>query len=278
MKDNFYTLEKLGAPLFSSRSAEIYPWRGNTLLKLFFEDYDPELTLIEEVNTIETFDKGVSKVNCYGHIWIENRVGLIIEKIEGDTLLNQISADVAFVDTASDIQAELQAKLHQTHSTKIRSYKELVWTALNSKPLDFLTEAERNFVTDKINSLPDKDSILHLDYYTGNIMSVGADDASIIDWFTAAYGDPAADVATTTYLCNEGEMVPGLSEEEAAVLEGLRIRNYERYINRYKELTGMTDEEIAAWRLPVMIVRLGIWNIASEVPALQEKIRAAIHA
>ena len=35
----------------------------------------------------------------------------------------------------------------------------------------------------------------------------------------------------------------------------------------------MTDEEIAPWRLPFLIVRLGVWCIESETDDLQRKIR-----
>lgn len=102
------------------------------------------------------------------------------------------------------------------------------------------------------------------------------DKATIIDWMTAAKGAPAADIATTTYLLNEGEMIPGLPKVLSFVFEILRKNIYKSYFKIYQQETGIADTEIQRWRLVALIVRLSVWNIESEVDMLREKITNAL--
>ena len=270
-----YTLESLGEPLFTSRSSEIYSWQGNTLLKLFRSGVDCTMIENEEINTIETYDKGVSKVKCYGHVKVDDRTGIVIERVDGKTLISLLGSKPLILFKASGIMAELQAKMHNTHTEKIRSYKEMVISALDTEPMRFLSMEEKKIAVAKLNALPDGNSILHFDYHPDNIMSDGKN-ATIIDWMTAARGVPAADVAATLYLLNEGEMIPGLNKAVAAVMEVIRKSICKKYYAAYKKKTGMTDADVAPWRLPFLIFRLSVWNIDSEVLVLQEKIKGEL--
>lgn len=266
----------LEAPLFQSRSSQIYSWSGNTLLKLFHEDIAPDLIRNEEINTTEAFEKGITKVKCYGQTTVGGRTGLILEKVDGKTLIALAIANPAMAHRIPGLMSELQIQMHQIHTDKIRSYRQLVLDTLNSEPLSFLTEQEKAAAVSRISGMPDGDSILHLDYHPDNIMSDGKT-ATIIDWMTAARGDPAADVAATLYLLNEGEMIPGLNRVLALVLEQVRRHLCRKYYSAYKQKTGLTDAQVAPWRLPFLIVRLGVWNIKSEVDLLQQKIRAELN-
>ncbi len=271
-----YPLERLDSPLFTSRSSEIYLWEGSRLLKLFNAEVDPFLIENEKINTIEAYQKGVTKVKCYGMIQIENRTGMIIECVNGKPLISLAGAHPTTVFGVPRLMVELQIQLHDTQTDVIRNYKEMVISTLDSPPLAFLSSAEKNIIMTRLALLPDGNSILHLDYHPDNIMS-DRQSATIIDWMTAARGVPAADVAATLYLLNEGEMIPGLNKAVAVALESVRKYLCKRYLKQYQRTTGMTDSEIAPWRLPFLIVRLGVWNIDSEVLILQKKIRAALN-
>lgn len=270
-----YTTEVLQAPLFTSRSSELFPWRGDTLLKLFRSNVSADLILNEEINTTEAYRLGVTKVMCYGHITVGDRLGLIIRRLEGDTLLHLGLGDDEKLDRATDVMTDLQLELHKTHTQTVRSYKEMFFSALQSPNLDFLTREEKEQALARINQLPDGDTLLHLDYHLDNLMSDG-DTTTIIDWMTAARGVPAADVATTKFLFNEAEMIPGLPEDVVTYLTNLKRKLYKRYIARYQAATGMTDEEIEVWMLAVYVIRLGVWGVESERSMLEAKIKAEL--
>lgn len=271
-----YPLERLDSPLFTSRSSEIYSWEGSRLLKLFNAEVDPHLIENENINTVEAYEKGVTKVKCYGLVQIDNRTGMIIECVNGKPLISLAGSYPMTVFQVPKLMVELQTQLHNTRTDIIRSYKEMVITTLDSQPLSFLSAAEKDNIRKRLALLPDGNSILHLDYHPDNIMS-DRQSATIIDWMTAARGVPAADVAATLYLLNEGEMIPGLNKTVVLALETVRKLLCKQYLKEYQKTTGMTDAEIAPWRLPFLIVRLGVWNIDSEVLILQDKIRASLN-
>lgn len=281
-EEKLYKIEELGLPLFTSRSSEVFCWEDSSreeevLLKLFRPGVDQKMIDQEEINTKETCAKGVSAVACYGQVRVAEpggtvRSGILLRKIPGQTLIARVMKHPGTLFAAPKIMAEQQLALHHTHTKVIRSYKEMVRDCLKAPVMEFLTESEREEILRRIDRLPDGDSILHLDYHPDNIMSDGQN-ISVIDYMTAASGAPAADVAATLYLLNEGEMIPGLSPAVASVMEFLRKSICKKYLKRYQAASGMTDEEIAPWRLPFLIVRLGVWCIESEITDLQRKIR-----
>lgn len=276
MSDAVYSLKNLGEPIFTSRSSEIFNWEDDKLLKLFRPEVDHELIINEEINTRETFNSGVSKVECFGRVKVDEREGIIIRRVPGKTLISLAGSKPLTAFAVHELMADLQIAMHCAHNDKIRNYKQFVIDALDSEPMSFLSAEEKAICTDKLEALPDGDSILHLDFHPDNIMSDGKYDTTIIDWMTAASGAPAADVAATLFLLNEGEMIPGMSKLAAMVLEAIRKLVCKKYYASYKKKTGMTDAEIAVWRLPFLIFRLSIWNIESEIKSLQEKIRAEL--
>lgn len=270
-----YKLSDLGTPMCTSRSSEIFDLGNGKLLKLFFKEASPTFIKYEEENLKEAFSKGVSTIECFDSVDIDGRRGIVIKKIPGKTLIGVFSENTDYLPQISIHMANLQLKMHKLEAETMHNYRTVMELSVNSHEMDFLTDEEKIKAKKYVDSLPDGNKILHLDYHPDNIMAEG-DDACIIDWATAACGAPAADVATTVYLMSEGEMVPGLTKEEAEQLEILRVKILEDYLEIYRKEIPITDEEIAKWRLAVLMVRLHIWNIDSEVLALQEKIRKEI--
>lgn len=275
MMNREYKLTDLGAPLYVSRSSELYLWEENKLLKLFFEEVDPEFSKREENSLKESFQKKLSEVECFGAVKIEGRTGLLIKKLNGKTLLALLAEDASILPKIPEYMAALQLKMHAEKSETMISYKSVVMSALESEPLLFLSADEKKKAQEYIQQLPDGENILHLDYHPDNIMSDG-DVTSVIDWATAAKGVPAADVATTVYILADGEVPPGTSKEEAEFLANLRAEVLKNYLAQYRKVNPISDEEIAQWRLATLVVRLGVWNIESEKEKLQVKIREEI--
>lgn len=268
-------LADLGAPLFSSRSSEVFGYGEDKLLKLFFADANKEFIDNEEINSKETFEKGVSEVELYDRVKIEGRDGLIIKKLPGKTLLAILNENPAFLEQIPSVMAGLQLKAHSTKTSVIRPYKDLLQSALAAESLNFLSDEQRSKANHYVDQLPEGDSILHLDYHPDNVMS-DETDSFVIDWATAARGVPSADVATTVYLISNGEVPPGTPPEEAAIIEQIRVIILEKYLENYRAKSPISDEELDSWKLAVLVARLGVWNIESEVEMLRGKISEEI--
>lgn len=268
-------LADLGAPLFSSRSSELFGYGEDKLLKLFFADANKEFVDNEEINLKETFEKGISEVELFDRVKIDDRDGLIIKKLPGKTLLAVLNENPSFLEQIPSIMTRLQLKAHSNKTNVIRPYKEIIQSSLAADSLSFLNSEERSKVNQYVNQLPEGDSVLHLDYHPDNIMS-DKTNSFVIDWATAARGVPSADVATSVYLISNGEVPPGTPPEEAAVIEQIRVIILEKYLENYRAECPVSDEELELWKLAVLIVRLGIWNVESEAEMLRGRIREEI--
>lgn len=262
--------ETLGEPLFSSRSSEVFDYENGTkMVKLFRDFVSQEEIDNEEINTTEIYNAGATDVACYGQVRVEEadgtiRSGLILKKIPGKTLIAYLGDDPKILFRASTIMAEQHVKLHAVTSDKIRNYKEYVKYALNTSFLkDVLTDEDKAEVFRRLEALPDKNNVIHLDYHPDNIMTDGKHE-SIIDFMTACTADPAADVAAVNIMLNYGEMIPSLSPAVAFAMNVVKKVICKSYTKKYKALTGVTDEEIDAWKFAFLIVRMGIWEIESE--------------
>lgn len=275
--EKLYDIARFGEPLFTSRSSDVFAFEGDdTLLKLFHADVEQDLIDGEALNTKEIYEKGASAVDCYGQARVKDtdgtiRSGILIKKIPGETLIARGLSKPQTIPSIGKIMAEQQLKLHAQTSDAIKPYKDLVRESLGKDSMRFLSDEDRAKVEQYLESLPDKKQILHFDYHPDNIMSDG-ESVSIIDFMTAATGDPAADVCATKILLNEGEMIPGFSKAVAMLLNFLKKKVYASYVKQYKKQSGITDADIDRWRLAFLIVRKGIWAIPSEAEPFKQKI------
>lgn len=79
--------------------------------------------------------------------------------------------------------------------------------------------------------------LLHADYFPGNIIWDGDAIAAVIDWESAALGDPMADIATTRL--------------DLRWAFGAEIA--ERFTDRYLTVTGRSTATLAVWELVVSL-------------------------
>src|SRR5699024_6917995 len=77
-------IEKLpSAPVTHGRSAEIYDWEGDKVLKLYFKGFPESDVDTEYSNTVEAFRCGCTPMECFGKVEYDGRFGIILKKIAG---------------------------------------------------------------------------------------------------------------------------------------------------------------------------------------------------
>ncbi|MBN1533455.1 MAG: phosphotransferase [Spirochaetes bacterium] len=268
-------LSDLPSPIAVGRSADIYPWSEGRVLKLFFREIPKADIETEYVNTREANALGACTMICHEKVTVEGRTGIVLDRIDGVSLTKTPDTNPLLFFKVAPTLAELHAGLHGKRTKKLRDIREIALEMLEAKPLSFLMREQKKRAKEIIKSLPEGDSLLHMDFHPENVIVRGGD-SIIIDWMTAARGDAAADVAYTNLLFHDAELFPGTPKLKL-VFYGI-VRNYifRGYLKRYRELTGMTLEEIGRWRLPAVMMRLGFWNVASERDALTREIKGIL--
>ncbi|MCG6143276.1 phosphotransferase [Leptospira bandrabouensis] len=266
-----YSITSLGKPLAIGRSADIFVLPENRILKLFFPEAKESEIDLEVTNTIEANKQGASMMRCYGKAKVGNRFGIIFDRLDGISLTKLPDKNPLELFRIAGKLAKLHYGIHSLKSDKFQDIKEILNHCLESAPLSFLNASEKVKAKTYIANLPNGNSILHLDFHPENVIVEGKNEI-IIDWMTAAKGSPAADVAFTYLLFTDAELWPGTPKLKIIFYTIIRKFILSGYLKEYKSLSGITDSQIAAWRLPALVLRLGLWNIESE----RERLKAQI--
>jgi hypothetical protein len=133
----------------------------------------------------------------------------------------------------SRMLADLQAEVNATPApTGIPKLTDRLRSKLERNPI--LSESQRRAAVDELASHPKGNMLCHFDVHPNNVL-MGPSGPVIIDWFDAAAGSPAADVARSSVLmrpdaadshlpCPDRSVIGAIHDEYlAAVLEGHRV-------------------------------------------------------
>lgn len=264
-----------GNSLAIGRSAEILEYGPSKILKLFFKDTPSSEVDTEYSNSKIAFSAGTTSMKCYGKVRIGSRKGLIFDKLDGISLTKLPDKKPLTFFSLSKILADLHLDLHNKQVKKMKDIRSEAIKTLSKEPISFLSKEEKKIAKQLIKNLPDGSSMLHMDFHPENVV-VTKNSFVVIDWMTALKGDPAADVASTFFLFQDAELWPGTPFLKVLFYTVVRKFILKGYLKRYLSVSGMDWKEVERWRLPILIFRLGLWNIESERSALQKEIREII--
>lgn len=252
-------------------NSEVFEWEKDKALKLFYSDMD-EYGVNKEFNNIKlAWKNGLPTYMPYEQIVISGRLGIIYEKIEGQTFMELLlkeydsgisinlplsDEDKSLIDTKDNL-IRLTAKiLYDIHKKVIPEFPDqtetLKWHIFSAP---YLTEHEKEKINNIVDNLPKKSFLCHGDPNPGNfIMREGK--PLIIDWMNASSGNPAADIAEYIVMMRYAVLPEGLPESFAHYFNNIREFLIEIFLDEYIKLSGMKYEEIDAWLLPIMCVKL----------------------
>jgi aminoglycoside phosphotransferase (APT) family kinase protein len=249
----------LGQPIAQGRTAEIFSWGEGKVLKLFRTGIprgacDHEFSISKAVQ-----QSGVPAPIAFEQIEVESRPGIVYERVEGHTMLRELSAHPERLHEMAQWMADLHAHIHQLKAEGLpRARDRFAWT-LQQAPLH---DAQKAAIAQHVAGLADDDKVCHGDFHPDNIVLTPAG-LRVIDWNNATAGHPLADVAWTSLILRMGAAPPG-SEAEIAPLIQARLAFHEAYLARR---LGAHRDELSAWMLPIMVARL-----ADNIPEEREQL------
>ncbi len=251
-------------------TAETFLWGDDQVLKLFFPDYPRSVVEAEAAITRRAQATGFPAPAVERVVEVEGRYGIILQRIEGPSMLQRLMTPPWPVAGMARLLAKLQAEVHAQAAPELPSLKERLERRV--RRASGLTEGAKEAVIERLSELPDGNAVCHGDFHPGNIL-MSPRGPIIIDWMDTARGDPLADVARTLLLIEVGSP-PGMTL--ARVLVGLLRSRFRRvYLRRYGQLHVGSLEGIAAWRAPIAAARL-CEGFREEEAQLVAMVRAAI--
>lgn len=200
-------MEPLDKPFATGRTAEIYSYGDGKVLKLFFSTI-PQSWSGREADIgqyIQDAELPVPKV--FQCLTVNNRNGVVYERIDGPTLLNQLGRMPWKAGPYARLLASLHARVHQVSApANLETQRE--WARGGIPDTDKLSKETKERVLHLLDSMPDGDRLCHGDFHPGNII-VTDRGPIIIDWMTASKGTPGGDVARTSIILEAAQTPQG---------------------------------------------------------------------
>ena len=257
------------------RSSEAYRLEDGRVLKLFFKDYPREYAQREFNNTRIASELGCTTMKVYEMIEQDGRIGIIMDYIDGISQNDMPTKNPLYIFKGGKDLAKCHELVHTKKSHELNDVRKYCVEILDDETLNELTKEEKQKAKDYIMSLPEDDTIIHLDFHTGNVLVDSKGNCTIIDWMTAQRGNRAIEVAMMEFLFSEAELFPGSSKLQLAFYSAVRGLIGKQYFKLYQQLMPISADEIDRYRLLALIIRRS-WNIEFERKNLIGKIKKLI--
>lgn len=251
---------KHGKLIGQGRTAEIFEWGEDKILKLFRHGISKTLSEAEYKASLQINKKLNSSPKVYDFIEIDGRSGIIYERIYGTTMLKVISTKPWKLSKEAHSLAKLHKSIQQKVDFELPKYTDRLKSCISE--VNLLSDDLKGKLYKYIDTLPDDNVLCHGDFHPDNIL-ITKDNVIVIDWMTAANGNPLADVARTSVMLKFGD-VPGKSHIEKKLIDLLRKKLYSEYIKEYINISKVNINQIKKWELPIAAARLIEWLPESE--------------
>jgi Ser/Thr protein kinase RdoA (MazF antagonist) len=177
-------------------TATVYEWQENKVLKLFHEGYPLDAVEREFHNAFVLNQMSFHKPYAYEIVSLNGRHGIIYDQAAGESLLDWV-LKTGDIHTCAKYMANLHKEIIYNQVTDVPNYKDfLYWGIHNSSKID---AKRREEVLNKMDALPEGDSLCHGDFHPGNII-ISDGKGMVIDFMNVCHGNPLYDIARTVFL------------------------------------------------------------------------------
>ena len=227
----YQELKKNSQPIASTARIEVLAL-DEIAYKLFHKSYSPYQVYHEAMLQCKAAEAGINVPRIHGVIEVDDRLAILSDYIEGDTVAELMEEFPAKKDKYLSLLADTQLDLLSRTAQDVRKLS--CSLEQNIKALTQLDEVKRYELETLLASMPDHDKLCHGNFGPENVIIDGMDKVFILDWDAAAKGNAGADMAKT-YL-----KLTLTSSEDA-----------EKYIRLLCEKSGYDRQYIYEW-VPLM--------------------------
>jgi hypothetical protein len=199
----------LGQKIGEGVTADIHVWAPGQVVKLFKPHASRRFARREAQTTRAAFAAGAPKV--FDEVTLEGRFGIVLQHLDGPTLLQLMQTGAVSSEQAGTILAALYASVHKTPPTAdVASLRDWIDVASRASR-DVLPEHIAAGVLTLIERLRPEDRLCHSDLHPGNVIMT-ADGPRIIDWSCALRAHAVFDIARAHVTLSE--LVPDDADPE----------------------------------------------------------------
>jgi Phosphotransferase enzyme family len=242
-----------GPLLARGRTAEVYAWRDNEIIKLFYPWCPPAWVEHEVKNGQIVSEMPLPTPSLIDTVEIDGRLGIIYEQVTGPSMLTVFRTKPWLLLRIARQFAQLQTMIHEQDGGDLPSLLPTIAAAVDS--VETLPPATKQEIQTLVTTLPDGHRLCHCDFHPDQVLLTD-NGAVIIDWMTAQQGHPLADVARTTVLLMVGQ-VPYANAGMRAFVNLWRGLFRRAYLTQYFRMNQhFAPDTLRSWMIPVAAARL----------------------
>jgi uncharacterized protein (TIGR02172 family) len=238
---------KYGKTIGVGNTATVYEWEEGKVLKLFYEGYPKEAVEREFHNAEAISNMDFAKPKVYEIIFLEERMGIIYDRVEGESLSDWVMR-TGDVQECAVYMAKLHKEILQNKISNVPNYKEFLKCNIVNAPA--ANSKKREEILQMLDKLMDGNTLCHGDFHPGNIL-IWSGHAMVIDFMNVCHGDFLYDVARTVFLV-EYTPVP-IEVEDREMLLRLKKTLADLYLMQM----NVTREKIQDYLAVIIAARVG---------------------
>lgn len=215
----------LGDRLGGGGSSEVYAWGEGRVVKLFLAAYDFAAEREHEVARA-VHAAGVASPAVHGVVEVDGRRGIVFERVDGPTLLDQLLRGER---SPAEVGGTLAAVHLAIHRATIPTLPDLA--------------AE---LRERGRAVPAGDIVFHGDFHPGNVIA-GPGGPRTIDWVNGHLAPRAADVARTVMAVRYQALRPEQPAEALGRERAVRARILDCYLTDYLAAEPIAVDDLALW-------------------------------
>lgn len=178
------------------RTATAYEWGEGKVLKLFYQGYPKGAAEREFHNAKIIENMSFAKPKAHDVIICDERIGIIYDKVEGESLLDWVMR-THDIEKCAEYMANLHKSIIRSSTSNLPNYKDFLKHNIENIPSADSKKLEEAF--QMLDKLPEGDALCHGDFHPGNIL-LSKGNPMVIDFMNLCHGDPMYDVARTVFL------------------------------------------------------------------------------
>lgn len=170
---------------------------GNTVLKIFNEDFSKADILNEALNQARVEETGLNVPKVLEVMKVDGKWAIRTEYVPGKTLQQLMDENPDKRDEYLETLVDLQMLVHSKRSPLLNKLKDKMNRKINQTTLDATTRYELHTL---LEAMPKHSKVCHGDFNPSNIIIADDGTPYILDWSHVTQGNASADVARTYLL------------------------------------------------------------------------------